>query len=117
MAFLLLIVKSAFRNRLRTLLTSVGVAIAIIAFLFLRTFIAAWYAGSDAASADRLVVRNKISLIFPLPLSYVDKVRNIPGVTAVSYQNWFGGVYIDERNFFAQFACDDDAFALYPEYL
>jgi putative ABC transport system permease protein len=117
MSFWQLIFKSAFRNRLRTLLTSVGVAIAILAFLFLRTFIASWYAGSEAASSDRLIVRNKISLVFPLPLAYVDKVRAMPGVADVSYQNWFGGVYIDERNFFAQFASDDSFFRLYPEYL
>ena len=90
MAFLVLIVKSAFRNRLRTLLTSVGVAIAVLAFLFLRTFIAAWYAGSEAAAADRLIARNKISLTFPLPLAYVDKVKQVAGVSDVSFQNWFG---------------------------
>jgi putative ABC transport system permease protein len=115
MAFLLIIVKSAFRNRLRTTLTAFGVAIAIVAFLFLRTFISAWYAGANASSSDRMVVRNKISIIFPLPLSYVDKIKQIPGVEEVSYDNWFGGIYIDERNFFAQFAADDGLFKLYPE--
>src|SRR6185369_13292855 len=102
MAFLILIVKSAFRNRLRTVLTSVGVAIAIIAFLFLRTFVAAWYAGVDAAGADRMIVRNKTSIIFDLPLSYVDKVKNMQGVNQVSYENWFGGYYKDPKQFFGK---------------
>src|SRR5262249_32280314 len=88
-----------------------------IAFLFLRTFIAAWYAGVDAASADRLIARNKISITFDLPLSYVDKVRNLPGVSDVGYENWFGGYYKDEREFFANFAADDHVFDLYPEVL
>ncbi len=115
MAFILLIVKSAFRNRLRTLLTSAGVAIAIVAFLFLRTFVAAWYAGVESAASDRMIVRNKISITFSLPLSYIDKIKNVPGVSGVSYENWFGGVYLDERNFFAKFAADDAVFPLYPE--
>jgi putative ABC transport system permease protein len=115
MAFVLLIIKSAFRNRLRAVLTSVGVAIAIIAFLFLRTFIAAWYAGVDAAGADRMIVRNKTSIIFELPLSYAAKVQNVPGVSAVSYENWFGGYYKDPKQFFAKFGMEDHALDLYPE--
>ena len=117
MSFFLLIFKSAFRNRLRTLLTSVGVAIAIIAFLFLRTFISAWYAGVDNSSSDRIITRNKISITFELPLNYVDKVRNIVGDKGtVSYENWFGAVYPkDEHGFFANLATDDDIFKMYPE--
>lgn len=117
MSFFLLVFKSAFRNRLRTLLTSVGVAIAIIAFLFLRTFIAAWYGGVDNAKADRMIVRNKTSITFTMPLSYVDKVRQIVGDKGgVSFENWFGAMYPkDEHGFFANMASDDDIFAMYPE--
>lgn len=117
MAYLLLVFKSAFRNRLRTALTALGVAIAIVAFLFLRTFIGAWYAGVDASATDRLVVRNKISITFPLPIAYVQKVRNVPGVADVSWANWFGGVYKDPKNFFAQMAVDGESYyRLYPEF-
>jgi len=118
MAFLLLVIKSAFRNRLRTSLTALGVSIAIVAFLFLRTFISAWYAGADAASVDRMIVRNKISITFPLPRTYVERVRAVQGVTDVSYANWFAGVYLDPKNFFAQFAVDPESYyRLYPEYV
>jgi putative ABC transport system permease protein len=117
MSYFLLIFKSAFRNRLRTILTSVGVAIAIVAFLFLRTFIAAWYAGVENSSSDRIITRNKISITFELPLNYVDKVRNIVGDKGqVSYENWFGAVYPkDEKAFFANLATDPDVFKMYPE--
>jgi putative ABC transport system permease protein len=115
MAFIFLIIKSAFRNRLRTFLTSVGVAIAIIAFLFLRTFIAAWYAGVESAGADRLIVRNKTSIIFDMPLAYMNKVKNIPGVADATYENWFGGYYKDPNEFFGKLAMADNAFDLYPE--
>ncbi len=116
MQFLVLIVKSAFRNRLRTLLTATGVAIAIIAFLVLRTLVFAWYAGVESSSADRMIVRNKTSITFDMPISYVDKVRNTPGVTAVGYQNWFGGSYDKKpKEFFAKMATSDDVWGLYPE--
>ena len=62
--------------------------------------------GADIAGADRLVIINRISIIQPLPLSYRDKMLRIPGVKAVTHNNWFGGVYQDEKNFFPQFAID-----------
>jgi putative ABC transport system permease protein len=78
--------------------------VAILAFALLRTVVSAWYAGVEASSANRLITRNSISLVFPLPLSYRDKIRQIDGVKNVSYGNWFGGYYIDRKNFFANFA-------------
>jgi putative ABC transport system permease protein len=72
----------------------------------------------EASSANRLVIRNAISLVFPLPLAYKDKIRQVGGVTLVSWGNWFGGVYIEEKNFFPNFAVDPRSFlALYPEYI
>ena len=113
-----LLLRNAFRHRLRTLLTIGGIAVAILAFGLLRTVITAWYAGVAASSANRLVTRNAISLIFPLPLSYKEKIRAVDGVSIVSYGNWFGGVYIEEKNFFANFAVEPISyFDLYPEFL
>lgn len=111
-----IISKNTFRHKLRTFLTILGVAIAILAFGLLRTVISAWYAGVDASSASRLVTRNSISLIFPLPVSYQEKIRQIQGVKTVSYGNWFGGIYIDEKNFFANYAVEPKTYLeLYPE--
>jgi len=82
-----LLFRNAFRNRLRSGLTILGVALAILAFGLLRTLIGAWYAGVEASSATRLVTRNAISLIFPLPFSYKEKSarsaasRRSPGAT------------------------------------
>lgn len=113
-----LIVKNAFRHRLRTGLTLLGVTVAVLAFGLLQTVVGAWYAAADATSRTRLVTRNAISLVFPLPLSYLQKIRAVPGVTQVSHSNWFGGVYVSERNFFPQFAVDAQSyFRLYPEFL
>jgi putative ABC transport system permease protein len=110
--------RNALRHKLRTLLTVGGMAVAILAFCLLRTVIDAWYAGVEASSATRLVTRNAISLIFPLPLSYREKIRSVDGVTAVTYGNWFGGYYVDNRNFFANFAVEGESYlGLYPEYI
>ncbi len=118
MRTLKLFFRNAFRHKLRTGLTILGITIAILAFGMLRTMVSGWYAGVEASSANRLVIRNAISLVFPLPLAYKDKLRQVSGVTLVSWGNWFGGVYIEEKNFFPNFAVEPRSFlALYPEYL
>jgi putative ABC transport system permease protein len=113
-----LVVKNAFRHTLRTSLTVVGIVVAITAFGLLRTVVDAWYATANNSSSARLVTRTSISLVFPLPLTYAAKLRQVPGVTGVTWANWFGGVYISERNFFPQFAVDAATYLdLYPEFL
>ncbi|MEW6107842.1 MAG: ABC transporter permease [Nitrospirota bacterium] len=113
-----LLIKNSFRHKLRTSLTVLGITIAILAFGLLRTVVSAWYAGVEASSATRLVTRNSISLIFFLPLSYREKIRQIPGVKNVSYAYWFGGVYISEKNFIPNFAVDaKTVFEMFPEFL
>ena len=118
MYILKLLLRNAFRHKLRTALTILSVTIAILAFGLLRTFIGAWYAGVKASSANRIVTRNAISLIFPLPLSYKDKIRQIDGVKQFAWGTWFAGIYIDEKNFFANYAIDAKNYmALYPEFI
>jgi putative ABC transport system permease protein len=93
-------------------------AVAVLAFSLLRTVIAAWYAGVEASSANRLITRNAISLVFSLPLSYKDRIRGVEGVKTVSYGNWFGAYYVEQKNFFANFAVEPRTYLeLYPEYL
>ncbi len=112
-----LLLKNAFRHKLRTLLTMVGLVVAICAFGLLRTIISAWYAGVEGSSSTRLVTRSAISLTFPLPMNYAQRLKGVDGVSSISWSNWFGGVYLTERNFFPQFAVDPVSYlALYPEY-
>jgi putative ABC transport system permease protein len=119
MYYLKLVFKNIFRHKLRSLLTIVGLVIAILAFGMLRTIVHAWYAGADMASASRLITRNSTSLIFPLPAYYRERIRAMSGVEGVVISNWFGGIYKDQsfNNFFAQFAVTEDMFDLYPEFL
>ncbi len=117
MKYLPLIVKNLFRKKTRLLLTLGSIAVALFLYGLLVTVEGALTQGVEVAGADRLVVINRVSLIQPLPVSYRDRLLRIPGVAAVTYASWFGGVYQDEKNFFAQFAVEPESWhAMYPEF-
>ena len=77
-----LIARNALRHKLRTVLTIIGLLVAVTAYGLLQTVVDAWYAGARAASNTRLITRNSISLVFPLPLNYEARIRAIEGVSA-----------------------------------
>jgi putative ABC transport system permease protein len=113
-----LIWRSTYRHPMRTGLTVLGMAVAVLAFCLLRTVVAAWYAGVDLSSPLRLVSRNSVSLLFPLPLSYLSKIQAIPGIKNVGYAYWFEGIYVDKKNFFPQFAMSLPGYLeMYPEFM
>src|SRR5271155_531755 len=108
MKFLNLILANLSRKKLRTILSVGSCAVALFLFAFLAVVKGAFGRGADIAGADRLVTINRISIIQPLPLSYRDQILRIPGVKSVTHNNWFGGVYQDEKNFFPQFVIDPE---------
>jgi putative ABC transport system permease protein len=83
--------RNVLRNKARTALTILGAAVAIIAFVALRTVLSAWHVAADFAAKDRIATRHKISFVIPIPKNYVDQVRAVPGVKQSAYMNWFGG--------------------------
>jgi putative ABC transport system permease protein len=116
--FLGLVLAHLLRQKRRTFLTVSSIAIALFLFCALRTVMTSLDAGIRASDDTRLVVRHAASLVFPLPLAYRDRLAQIPGVTRVSYGNWFGGYYQDPKNNFTQFAIDVESFFdLFPEVL
>lgn len=112
--------KNAFRNKRRSLLTVVSIAFSLLLLTFMMTIWHAFYnSETSAQSAQRLITRHKVSLIFFLPASYREKIRRMPGVRHVVNQSWFGGIYKDQKpeNFFAQFGTDpEELFDVYPEF-
>ncbi len=117
MHLLKLILRNTLRHKLRTLLTVLGLLVAIMSFGLLQTVVDAWYSGAKAAAPDRLITRNSVSLVVPLPVHYRDKIRGVDGVRSVAAANWFAGVYQEPKNFFPQFAIDAVPYlAMYPEY-
>ena len=112
-----LVLANLFRKKLRLMLTIGSFAVALTLFGFLAVVKEAFSGGVEIAGADRLVVINRVSIIQPLPLAYMDKMLRIPGVKSATHANWFGGVYQDEKNFFPQFAIDVDTWReMYPEF-
>ena len=113
-----LIMANLFRKKLRTTLTIGSFVVALFLFGLLVVVHGAFNQGIDVAGADRLDVINKTSIIQPLPYSYRDQILRIPGVKAITYDNWFGGVYQDEKNFFPQFAIDpENQRVVFPEFV
>lgn len=103
--------KNVLRNRFRTTLTILGVAVAILAFVLLRTVLQAWFVAVDYAAKDRLGTRNRVSFILPVPKHYIDTVRQLDGVKTASWANWFGGKDPrDETLFFPNLAVDPKSF-------
>lgn len=121
MAIVKIVLRNAFRHRLRTILTMVGIATAVMAFGLIRTIVTAWNAGVEASASNRMITRHKVSIIFPVPLVDRDPIGRVPGVTGLSWANWFGGVYgnpSDFKNFWPRFAVDAETyFGLYPEFV
>ena len=116
-----IVLRNAFRHRLRTALTILGIATAVMAFGLIRTVVTAWNAGVEASAANRMITRHRVSIIFPVPLTDREQIAQVPGVTGLSWANWFGGVYGDPndfKNFWPRFAVDAETyFGLYPEFV
>jgi putative ABC transport system permease protein len=108
MKFARIIFANLLRKKIRLFLTLGSFAVALFLFVFLAVVRDAFTRGADVAGADRLWVINRTSIINPIPLSYRDKIARIPGVKCVTHDNWFGGIYQDEKNFFPQFVIDPE---------
>lgn len=116
MDILKLVWRNLLRRKLRTFLTIASLVVAFFLLCTLRTLVTTIQAGTEAASASRLIVQSAVSLFVDLPLSYQNKIQAVPGIERISKWQWFGGYYQEERNRFAQFAVDpEQTLAIYPE--
>jgi putative ABC transport system permease protein len=118
MRFLPLIWTSLGRRKVRTLLTLLSIVVAFILYGYLSAIGRALNQGVSMAGADRLMVRHRVSITQPLPESYHRRLLGIPGVAHAAHASWFGGIYQEPRNFFAQMAVVPEQFLdLYPEFI
>ena len=116
MKYMRLVLANLGRHKVRTILTIASVALALFLFASLRSVTTTLAATAQFGGARRLVTLNATGLVFPLPLAYANRIKALPGVTAVSWANWFGGRYGDGNTFFANFAVDPESYlAIYPE--
>ena len=117
MKFLPLVWKNVWRRKFRTTFTLLSIFVAFLLFGILMTIRTAFSLGVDLAGLDRLVLINKVSLIIPLPVSYQTRLQQVAGVDMATHQTWFGGVYQDPSNFFANIAVVPEPFLrIYPEF-
>lgn len=104
-------IRNVWRNRVRAVLTVLGVAVAVLTFLLLRTVLSSWTAGVEHSARDRIATRHKVTFILPMPLRYAEQIRQVPGVVEASYALWFGAKNpADDKKFFGSMAVDTKTF-------
>jgi putative ABC transport system permease protein len=106
MKFSKLILKNILRNKRRTLLTVSSLVVSLFLIITLATILTEFTRGSSQSNPLRLITRHAVSLGFTLPVSQQQRIATVPGVKVVIPFSWFGGIYKDEKNFFANFAVD-----------
>ncbi len=104
------------RSKTRTLLTLLSVTAAFLLFGMLDSVRVAFNSGGDVAGANRMVTMSRLSITQMLPYSLTEQIRAVPGVKQAAYAAWFGGIYRDPKNFFANFSVSPDYLDLYPEF-
>jgi putative ABC transport system permease protein len=118
MKYLHLVWAALLRRKTRTVFTLLSVLAAFLLFGLLDSVHSAFTAGSSGvAGVDRLVTVSRVSFTLSLPKSLYERIQAVPGVAAVSYANWFGGIYQDPKNFFPSEAVATNFLSLYPEWL
>ena len=100
------ILKNILRNKRRTFLTGSSIVVSLFLIITLATILTESTRGSEEANPLRLWTRHSVSLGFPLPAAHEQRIATVPGVKSAMPFSWFGGIYQDERNFFANFAVD-----------
>jgi putative ABC transport system permease protein len=106
-----LVFKNLLRNKRRAFLTASSIGVSLFLMTLLITILTAMEASTKTDGSElRLITRHKVSLTNPLPESYWKKMQRVPGVEIVCPTSWFGGVYIDDKNFFPQFAVDPKSY-------
>jgi putative ABC transport system permease protein len=106
MKYAKLVFKNILRNKLRTLLTLSSLVVSLFLIVTLGTIVTEFDRNVDESNPLRLMSRHAVSLGFVMPMAHVERIRGVPGVKNAMPFNWFGGIYKDERNFFANFAVD-----------
>jgi putative ABC transport system permease protein len=113
---LTLVRKNLFRKKLRFTLLFISILIAFLLYGMLASIKTLLETGGDAAQANRMVTMNKVNFTQPLPISYLNRIRAIPGVIAATHNNWFGGYFQKEKNFMVVFAVEPESYLkVYPE--
>jgi putative ABC transport system permease protein len=116
MKYLHLVWAAIFRSKTRSSLTLLSVVAAFLLFGMLDSVRVAFNSGGEVAGANRMIAMSRLSITQMLPYSLDARVRAVPGVEQAAFAAWFGGIYQDPKNFFANFSVSPDYMDLYPEF-
>ena len=116
MKYFHLIWAALFRSKTRTLLTLLSVVAAFLLFGMLDSVRVAFNAGGQVAGANRMITMSRLSITQMLPYSLDAQIRAVPNVKQAAFAAWFGGIYRDPKNFFANFSVSPNYLDLYPEF-
>jgi putative ABC transport system permease protein len=118
MKYLYLVWCNLKRKKMRAILTILSITVAFMLFGYLGAIRQGFSQGIEVAGLDRLIVRQKTSLINLLPEAYESRMEQIEGVVDAVHQTWFGGIYQKPTNFFAQMPVNPQEYLdMYPEFL
>ena len=116
MKYFHLIWAALFRSKTRTLLTLLSVVAAFLLFGMLDSVRVAFNAGGQVTGANRMITMSRLSITQMLPYSLDAQIRAVPNVKQAAFAAWFGGIYRDPKNFFANFSVSPNYLDLYPEF-
>src|SRR5215470_7657194 len=117
MRYVPLLWAGVFRKKTRTMLTLLSVGVAFLLFGLLHAVTVAFESGANSADAKRLLTTTRYAIMEPLPLSYLRRIEQVPGVVGVAYADWFGSQYQNQSNVFPVFAVDPRRYLdMYPEF-
>src|SRR5262249_24946152 len=118
MKYLHLLWRNLMRRKIRTTFTFLSIAVAFFLFGLLMAIRTGFGVGIELAGQRRLLTVHKMSMIQPLPFRYLAQIQATPGVRFATHLTWFGRVYQDPKNFFANMAVDPEGLLrIYPEFL
>jgi putative ABC transport system permease protein len=116
--FLPLLLANLRRRTPRSMFTLLSIAVAFLLFGLLAAVKNGFEASGNLAGVDRLVSMAKVSIVQPLPISYLQRIASVPGVQLVTHSTWFGGHYQDERNVIITYPVPPESYLqMYPEFL
>ncbi len=115
MKYFSLVWAQLFRSRTRTLLTLLSVVAAFLLFGMLDSVRVAFNSGGSVEGANRLVTASRLSITQSLPIRLETQIRQVDGVRDVAYGMWFGGIYQDPKDFFANFSVSPNFCGVYRE--
>jgi putative ABC transport system permease protein len=116
MKYFSLVWAGLWRKTTRTVFTMISVVVAFLLFGLLQGINQGFGTALSNLDVDRLYVSARTSMTDGMPISYLSRIRAVPGVRAVSMWAYFGGYFREAKTPIPAFATDaTELFKVYKE--